>query len=140
MKSRSVSLMLCMAAVTALLLQPLGNILGCGPFFERTVFVDAHFPDPPFENFAAGKLGVLQPTYYRANLYIAYRVLAGKPFNARERQALAALWDWKARRDWMRDVASQDENEVIQLWMKARKQFSGRLARQPDPGLSRRVL
>ncbi len=106
-----------------LLLGTSAELPASGPFFERMVFVHTHFPDHPYENFVAGKLGVLHPTYYRANLYIAYRNLVGKGFDEREQQALAALWDQNVRRDWMSVVAFRDEQADIKLWLDARGNF-----------------
>src|SRR6266850_1510119 len=45
----------------------------CGPFFTDAIFVYTKHPDFPLENFAAGKLGVLQTTYARSYLVAAYR-------------------------------------------------------------------
>ncbi len=53
MKSRGMVFMFVMAVMAAILLQPLRQVLGCGPFFEPMVFTNPNFPDPPYENFAA---------------------------------------------------------------------------------------
>ena len=37
----------------------------CGPFFTDAIFVYTKHPDFPLENFTAGKLGVLRPSYAR---------------------------------------------------------------------------
>ncbi len=43
----------------------------CGPFFARAAFIYTVHPDFPLEKFAAGELGVLQPTYARSYLVVA---------------------------------------------------------------------
>ena len=64
----------------------------CGPFLARAAFIYTVHPDFPLEKFAAGELGVLQPTYARSYLAVAYRYLSGTGFNPTEQQALVALW------------------------------------------------
>src|SRR5215216_5474658 len=66
--------------------------LSCGPFVERTVFTFSKHPDFPLARFAAGELGVLQPTYARSYLAVAYRYLAGVPLDKEEQKAATALW------------------------------------------------
>ena len=55
---------------------PLITVQACGPDFSSDVFVRKMRPDNPKE-FAAGKLGILLPTYPRADLIVAYRYLNG---------------------------------------------------------------
>jgi len=35
----------------------------CGPFLPFAVFTHLHYPGYPLEKFAAGELGVLEPSY-----------------------------------------------------------------------------
>jgi len=58
----------------------------CGPDFFVDVFVRKLRPDNPKE-FAAGKLGVLLPTYPRADLAVAFRYLNGGVLSPAEQQA-----------------------------------------------------
>jgi len=51
------------------------------------IFVYEQHPDLPFEDFAAGKLGILQPTWARAHLYAAYRSMESARFTPGEQQA-----------------------------------------------------
>lgn len=55
---------------------PFISVQACGPFFSEDVFVRKLSADNPTE-FLTGKLGVLLPTYNRADLTFAYRYLNG---------------------------------------------------------------
>ena len=59
---------------------------GCS-FSEPTLFVTPYAPDTPPARYVAGELGVLQPTWIRAYLVVAYLDLAGIPLTAGERRA-----------------------------------------------------
>ena len=52
------------------------------------VFSVRWFPDPPFREFLAGALGVLQPSYPTRDLIVAYRYLSGNPLNRQEQAAI----------------------------------------------------
>ncbi len=55
---------------------------------------DVH-PDIPFDKFAAGRLGIIKPTWRRSYLYAAYQDLAGQGFDEPEQKAMVSLWnDW----------------------------------------------
>jgi hypothetical protein len=58
----------------------------CAPDFLRAVFSYSRHPDLPRSEFIDGRLGVLQPTFARSYLVIAYRHLNGIGMNARERE------------------------------------------------------
>ena len=58
----------------------------CAPDFFRAVFSYARHPDLPRTEFIDGRLGVLQPTFARSYLVIAYRYLNGIGMNPRERE------------------------------------------------------
>ena len=73
--------------IAALFCRPFPS-LSCGPFFERTIFTYSKHPDLPLKNFAKGELGVIQPTYARRYLYIAYRHLVETGFDEDEQEAL----------------------------------------------------
>lgn len=81
----------------------------CGPFFPQVVFTHRLHPDFPLTDYAAGNLGVLQPTYARSYLYVAYRYLNGIGFDQKEQKALLALWDerlnpkWEEKQQWIKD-------------------------------------
>jgi hypothetical protein len=56
----------------------------CGPDFTGPNFISATGPEFPYTDFARGRIELLQHTYWHEPLYIAYRNLSGKPFNAAE--------------------------------------------------------
>jgi hypothetical protein len=58
----------------------------------EAVFVHLAHPTYPLERFAAGRLGVVQPTYARSYLFVAYRYLNGSGFTPDEQKALTELW------------------------------------------------
>jgi hypothetical protein len=114
-----------LTALAAFLLRPLSRLQGCGPFFEEPVFVQTSVPDGPIGEFMAGKLGIIQPTYYRVYLYIAYRILSGQRFNGQEKQALEARWNPNLRSGWTREVTTADEQPDITRWLEERKKVPG---------------
>lgn len=54
------------------------------------IFFDVR-PDAPIHRYVDGHLGILQPSYARSHLVIAYRYLSGKPPSAVERQGFSEL-------------------------------------------------
>ncbi len=100
----------------------------CGPFFTDAIFVYSKHPDLPFEKFAAGQLGVVQPNWARSYLVAAYRNLAGTPLSESEARAIKAVWD--DRLNLSGESESNDE-EWIKKWVEARKRVPG-LAAPPE--------
>lgn len=68
------------------ILFPFVSVHACGPFFFDDVFVRSLRPDKP-KLFAEGKLGILLPTYPRADLIVAYRYLNGGSLTPEEQKA-----------------------------------------------------
>lgn len=64
---------------------PFASVQACGPDFSPDVFVHQIHPDHPRE-YAAGKLGILLPSYPRADLAVAYRYLNGGVLTPAEQQ------------------------------------------------------
>lgn len=92
----------------------------CGPFFTYAVFVYRQRPDFPRTEFIDGKLGVLQPTWARSYLVIAYRYLSGVRMSPAERDQ--ALDYFKDRGQSGPDRLGTDwQNE----WLKARFRIPG---------------
>lgn len=75
--------------VAGIFLMP-SHLPSCGPFFPEAIFTHREYPGPQAERYLAGQLGVLQPTYQRRYLFVAYRYLSGKPLARQEQQALQA--------------------------------------------------
>ena len=64
---------------------PFVSVQACGPFFSEDVFVRKLGADHPAD-FVAGKLGVILPTYNRADLTFAYRYLDGGVLSPEEQK------------------------------------------------------
>ncbi|MGH9882371.1 MAG: hypothetical protein ACRD6N_13120, partial [Pyrinomonadaceae bacterium] len=94
--------------------------LACGPFTLSAIFTFTVHPEYPLEKFASGDIGVLQPTYARSYLYVAYRHLIGAGFNQQEQRALVDLW--RARLDFKWQTDGQD---WVQEWLAARGKVPG---------------
>jgi hypothetical protein len=60
------------------------TVTACGPITTFPIFTPLDAPDQ--DDFLAGNLGILQPTYGRRYLLAAWRVLNGRPLTAEERQ------------------------------------------------------
>jgi len=50
-------------------------------------------PDIPFDKFVQGQLGIVQPTFARSYLVVAYRYASGVPLTNDEQEAAIALWE-----------------------------------------------
>ena len=70
----------------SLALQLASPAKGCGPFTIDPIFIFHHSPDLPFEEFTKGKIGIVQPTFGRKTLVIAYHYLNGGFYNEEEQQ------------------------------------------------------
>src|SRR5262245_3427747 len=113
-------LALVLAVVCSVVLYRPESLSSCGPFFARAVFTYTVHPDFPLEKFAAGELGVLQPTYARSYLVVAYRYLTGTSFNAAEQKALVALW-----RERLVSTVEANAEDWTKVWLEARSQVPG---------------
>jgi hypothetical protein len=103
------------AALLAVVLTS-SSALACGPFTLEAVFVHTVHPDYPLERFASGRMGVVQPSYARSYLYVAYRYLQGSPFTAEEQKALTELWKDRLNLGW-----SAGDEEWVKSWLAARR-------------------
>jgi hypothetical protein len=107
-------------------------IEACGPFVLRQVFTYDVHPDFPLAKFAAGELGVLQPTYARSYLFVAYRYFAGAPLDAAEQKAVTAMWD--ERLGSSEEPPSEDS---LKSWLDARAKVSA--AAKPEISVVRTI-
>src|SRR5436190_1086661 len=89
---------LLLTSTLSILLPPRSQ--ACGPFFTDAVFVFTKHPDFPLEHFAAGKVGVVTPTWARSYLVAAYRNLANTPLSDAEAKGIKALWDERLSLGW----------------------------------------
>src|SRR5215471_4365176 len=95
----------------------------CGPFFTDAFFVFTKHPDFPLEQFAAGKLGVVSPTWARSYLVVAYRALSDQPLSDSEAKAVKGLWGDRLS---LTDATGDDSGS--KNWIEARKKVPGVIA------------
>ena len=111
--------LLALCVIAALLSSP-RLLFSCGPFFPSTIFTYTWHPDFPLDRFAHGDLGVLQPTYARSYLAVAYRYLSGVGLDVEAQKAVQALWQERLDLRW-----NADGQDWIQRWRDARKAVPG---------------
>jgi hypothetical protein len=92
------------------------DLPSCGPFFAEAVFTETR--TPPLSDYYQGRLGVLQPTFTRKYLFVAYRYLSGQPLTGKEVASLT--------------VPSNESSEpgattttAIREWLDARSRIPG---------------
>ena len=95
-------------------------LFACGPSALDAVFAFHVHPEFPLEQFAKGEIGVLQPTYARSYLFVAYRYLNGTPLSKEEQQAVVELWN-----DRMSHAYPEYDSEWPKVWIEARKKIPG---------------
>jgi hypothetical protein len=93
---------------------------GCGPFALEAIFVFSVHPEYPLSNFARGDLGIVEPTYARSYLVVAYRYFDGIAFSAEEQKELTSLWTERLDYTW-----ELGEQEWITQWNAARAKVPG---------------
>lgn len=113
------------AGLLAVILLSATPALTCSPSPLEAVFVFTVHPAYPLERFASGRIGVLQPSYARSYLYVAYRHLAGLSFTQGEQQAVTELWKDRLGFNW-----SPGDEEWIKNWLAARRKV---VAQDPAP-------
>ncbi len=72
------------------------SLVACSFFWEKR-FESRSFPDQPLDDFASGKLGLIQPTWARSYLVVAYRYLSGRPLDAMAQEAALAVWSRRGK-------------------------------------------
>jgi hypothetical protein len=87
------AMLLVLAATVLLASPPLWSWSGASGVHSVIALFQSHVhPDIPFDEFAAGRLGIIQPTWRRTYLYVAYRYMAGPGFDAGEQKSLVSMW------------------------------------------------
>lgn len=93
-------------------------------------------PDVPFDKYARGQLGIVQPTFAKSYLVVAYRYFSGVPLTKDEQDAALALWinryiepsnvydsaDAEAQKQNAYLQQKQDDSEGPQDWTAARSE------------------
>ena len=95
----------------------------CGPFFTDALFVFTKHPEFPLEQFAGGKLGIVQPSWARSYLVVAYRTLSASPLSDREAKDMTSLWNDRL------NLSDDSSSEIVpKSWLDARKKVPGATA------------
>ena len=115
-------------ALVLLFVMPFVTVQACGPDFFPDVFVRRIRPDNPKE-FAAGKLGVLLPSYPRADLVVAYRYLKGGALTAAEQTGYTpteSLYTEEEESEKWQQEEEERKNAVTPAmqWQKARAKYA----------------
>lgn len=117
------------ALTLILIFQNIIPAFACGPGYVSPVFDYKNAPENPYANFAAGKLGIIKPTYHRIVLFAAYRYLNGGGFSAEEQKGLVEVWN--AEFDNKSYDSGDDTSAIIKKWVEARKQVFKEEENQP---------
>jgi len=92
--NRRTSILILIAAAVLILLRPLSGWSIASEMQPETALYESHDrPDLPFDQFAAGRLGIIQPAWHLSYLYVAYRYLAGPGFDPSEQKDLVSYWN-----------------------------------------------
>lgn len=108
-------------ALIFLLADP-ADLSSCGPFLTEAVFTRTNAPMDE-QAFFAGHLGILQPTYERRYLAMAYRLLSGEPLSSAQIASVSNLERYR--------MPSVDDE--LKSWLAARNQVKNPPAIQVDP-------
>jgi hypothetical protein len=103
--------------------------LPCGLGFITPIFEYKYAPENPYENFAAGRIGVLKPTYRRVVLFAAYRYLNNGSFSAAEQKDLVDVWNAEFKNQGPSD---DDVAAAVKAWVEKRKDVAGKEEKLPD--------
>ena len=85
----------------------------CGWSSSVETFTQMH-PDLPFDAFAAGQLGLIQPGYARSYLVVAYRHLEGIGLDATEQRGALELWGARLGQGTPREEADAPWRGAVQ--------------------------
>lgn len=107
----------------------LSNALPCGPGYTTPLFDTTSAPENPYSDFAAGRLGIIKPTFRRSVLYAAYRYIAGSGLSASEQQAMVEVW--KAEID-NKDFRDDSVDEAVRAWVEKRADVIEKEEKTPD--------
>jgi hypothetical protein len=112
--------------ICVVMILPQVPVFACGPFFPEAYFIFTKHPDLPLDNFAAGELGILQPTYARSYLVVAYRYLNGANLSKVEQAEVISLWKDRLEGESLYgDVAYADVTPAEAKWFRTRTRVPG---------------
>lgn len=105
-------------AIAAAIVLAAGAIDSC-TFDNPPILHFENRPDAPIERYIAGRLGIVEPTYARSHLVIAYRWLSGHPLNGKEQTDVAAFIHHRLRLEQTTRTGSAKK------WLETRKSVPG---------------
>jgi hypothetical protein len=97
-------------------------VMPCGPGYISPLFDTRLAPEDPFTDFAAGRLGIVKPTYRRSVLFAAYRWIAGSGLNAAEQSAAIEVWNADLKN---KSFTDEGIDEAVKAWVERRKEAVG---------------
>jgi hypothetical protein len=100
------------------------QVLACGPFFPDAIFTYAMQPDVPLDSYVSGELGVVQPTYRRAYLYVAYRYFNSQALAQPEQESTLALLNKRLSNEG-ESAQKESKASASEIWLTARGQVPG---------------
>jgi tetratricopeptide (TPR) repeat protein len=126
MRCRIMQIAVAIILVAAALFLPPLIVEACGPDLSPPTFTNYNAPDAPFEVYARGNLGLIEPGYFHVYLYAAYRNLTGKPPSDAEIAVMKNPYAVPASQTApQQSSTNQPPANWIQRWQDARKQVLG---------------
>lgn len=116
-------------ATISLILVFLSNALPCGPGYTSPLFDTTSAPENPWTEYAAGRLGIVKPTFHRSVLIAAYRHIAGNGLGPAEQKALVDVWTAEIEN---KDFADDTVDEAVQAWVTKRKEVFEKEEKPPE--------
>ncbi len=110
-----ISYVAALALCATLLLEVTPPATACGPNVMEPIFISRNSPDLPFDDFTRGNIGIVQPSFGRKTLVIAYRYLNGGYFTEGEQHDLVEALKGKA--------PENEGVEAVKAWVAERKRF-----------------
>ena len=109
------------ATLLLFLLAVPSDLSSCGPFIPSAVFTRVNVPENE-RDFFSGQLGLLQPSYYRRYLAMAYRILGGAPLSD---AAIASLGADRRQSTMVESPEEARKKDPLEQWKAARLQVPG---------------
>ncbi len=100
----------------------LSSALPCGPSYITPIFDTRSAPDSPYTEFAAGRLGIIKPTFRRSVLFAAYRYIAGSGMSPYEQKAIIDVWNAEIHNKGFLDNSVET---AVKAWVEKRKEVMG---------------
>lgn len=125
------NLLMCTLVLAFVLSTTLQPSYACGPFSRYAIFSYSKHPDLPLDKYTRGEIGILQTSYARSYLYVAYRLISGGSFTKQEQDALSGLWNERIDSN-----SSTEESDSRPDWIAARAKVAG-IGPKPDLEVNR---